>query len=77
MLARQRFWGVWENQLAWGPIHAPWGTWNADRISGFFFSLRVFVLKRFVWMLFVGLFPCAKTMYKLLWHSENAKMLKL
>ena len=35
------------------------------------FPFGFFVLKRSLWILFLGIFPCPQTMHKLLWNSKN------
>ena len=42
------------------------GRWGS---GGFPFGF--FVLKRSLWILFLGIFPCPQTMHKLLWNSKN------
>ena len=42
---------------------------------GFLFMI-FFVLKRSLWMLYIGPFPTAETTYKLLWNSRNVRNLK-
>ena len=42
------------------------GRWGS---GGFPFGF--FVLKRSLWILFLGIFPCPQTTHKLLWNSKN------